>query len=338
MRNLLKLSLVLVSIGLYSCAGEDDVLSGVNSEAPVLSYVQTRALNSLPVTVCDGVLVFESADSFIKTAETISNLSDEALEEWEQSIGFSSYRTKVNRLIEEAEAIEDSLTRHNYVVEHGKFIKEVGEDIFPVIGSQLYCSVVDENGVFYVNQTKNVVDENTVSGYNAKSRSVQKTTYTGNTSRGLVSNLVYETREKKVGKRKVITSAKVVKYVAFDAPNTRYSHGVEILVDGKKRGPAKWKHYTTDHHVKEVTIEFEWIPIGIDANKNLIYGHFKDEYNATISSGNSHRLIKTYSAGYPSPIDINLFGVNMLTYKAFTRGTGEADYLFYAVLNGETQP
>lgn len=129
-----------------------------------------------------------------------------------------------------------------------------------------------------------------------------------------------------------------MKYVAFDAPNTRYSHGVEILVDGKKRGPAKWKHYTTDHHVKEVTIEFEWIPIGIDANKNLIYGHFKDEYNATISSGNSHRLIKTYSAGYPSPIDINLFGVNMLTYKAFTRGTGEADYLFYAVLNGETQP
>lgn len=338
MRNLLKLSLVLVLIGLYSCESEDEVLSGVNSEAPVLSYVQTRALNELPVTVRDGILVFESADSFIKTAETISNLSDEALEEWEQSIGFSSYRTKVNRLIEEAEAIDDSIARHNYVVEHDKFIKEIGEDVFPVIGSQLYRSITDENGEFYVNQTKNVVDENTISGYNTKSRGVQKTTYTGNTSRTLVSNLNYETREKKVGKRKVITSAKIVKYVAFDNANARFAHGIEILVDGKKKGPAKWKHYTTDHHLKEVHVEFDYIPTGVDANGNIILGKFADDYNLTISSGNSHRLIKTYSAGYPSSSDITLYGANVLTYKAFTRGTGEENYLFYAVLNGQTQP
>lgn len=142
MKKLFKLPFLLAVIAFYSC--ENEVLSEGYGGIPTLDYVQTRALNSLPVTVRDGVLVFESAESFIKTAETISNLSDEALQEWEQSIGFTSYRTKVNQLINQTEAIEDSIARHNYVVEHSKFIKEIGEDIFPVIGSQLYCSIVDE--------------------------------------------------------------------------------------------------------------------------------------------------------------------------------------------------
>lgn len=253
-----------------------------------------KILILLPVVMKDGTLCFESVDTFTKTAEELSNMSDSLFEAWEKSMGFSSYRTKVNRLIEEADAIEDNVIRHEFILAHSRFIKEEDGEATPLIGSQLYRTIVNEDGVFYVNQTKNVVGES--------------------------------------------TSAKVVKYVAFDAPNARYTHGVEILVDGKKKGVGRWKHYTTDHHVKEVHIEFDWIPVGIDSNSNLIYGSFNENYNPTVSSGNSHRLIKTYSAGYPSPYDINLYGVNVLTYKAFTRGTGEDNYLFYAVVNGETQP
>lgn len=339
MKNLLNLSIVSAFLLLYSCGDDGNPLLDNESDGKVeSSLIQPRPANGLPVVMKDGTLCFESVDTFTKTAEELSNMSDSLFEAWEKSMGFSSYRTKVNRLIEEADAIEDDIARHEFILTHSRFIKEEDGEATPLIGSQLYRTIVNEDGVFYVNQTKNVVGENTVTGYSNMTRSIQRTTYTGSMTRTLISNLTYETREKKVSKRKVITSAKVVKYVAFDAPNARYTHGVEILVDGKKKGVGRWKHYTTDHHVKEVHIEFDWIPVGIDSNSNLIYGSFNENYNPTVSSGNSHRLIKTYSAGYPSPYDINLYGVNVLTYKAFTRGTGEDNYLFYAVVNGETQP
>lgn len=339
MKFFLNLSILTTFLLLSSCGNDGNPLLDSESDVNVeSSLIQTRTANGLPVVMKGGALCFESVDIFTKTAEELSNMSDSLFEAWEKSMGFSSYRTKVNRLIEEADAIENDMVRHEFILAHSQFLKEEDGEATPIIGSQLYRTIVNEDGVFYVNQTKNVVSENTVTGYSNRTRSVQRTSYTENNSRTLISNLTYETREKKVSKRKVITSAKVVKYAAFDAPQARYTHGIEILVDGKKKGLAKWKHYTTDHYVKEVHIEFDWIPVGIDSNNNLIYGSYKEDYNSTVSSGNSHRLIKTYSAGYPSPYDINLYGVNVLTYKAYTQGTGEANYLFYAVLNGEIQP
>lgn len=143
---------------LSSCNGNDIV------EETAMSNVKTKAIEQVKsrCSVVDGILHFSSTDDYYALTDSLCKLSDVEFENWENQNNFLSYRTYVNRIIDEIESAQNE----NDVDKVSSLLKEYSNYVYlseedfvqPVILATSYRSIVNKDGIFYFNDTENVVD------------------------------------------------------------------------------------------------------------------------------------------------------------------------------------
>lgn len=334
-----KLFVLPLSILCLASCSNDILLE--NSEQT--QRVEVAKMMTNDFVIQNGAIHFCSVDAFFKQIDVLANMPKEEFELWESQNNFTSYKSYTNRLIDEALNIEDDELKSNFILNHANYIKQQGDMVVPVISANIYRSIVNKDGFFYVNGTKNIVDESTVSAYSNVARKIERASYVFNEIQDsrAISNVQYERRQKDYDGRRVITSSRVIQVSAFNDQFTRYAWGIEIFIDGMKKGPAKWKHYSTDHFHRNISCTFEKLPIGVDQYDNVIYQQQVNPwvFNEVRNSGDCPNWTVSYTVSTPLSKMVPLEGVKELTYDAYTRGTGDSNHgvLQYKVVNGITQ-
>lgn len=341
MKNLIvSIGTCLLSCALFSC-NENTMLEEVDNGG---ANPQTKsAIDASYYVQGDGTLCFRSVDDYFAVTDSLIKLTDQELSNWEESIGFVSYRSHVDKLIDEVEEAfnEDDNNKANLLLtDYSKYIYlDTDSIVKPYISSKTYQSITNKDGVFYLGDLKNVVNNTSIYAVE-KGRSVSpKLSYVMTSNLRSLNDLVqYKEYDyvKNDGTKKVISSCSLVRNIALtDVQGNNHSCvQFQIFVDGKrhKRG---WKHYTTGYSVKDITCRFKDIPLAVNPDQTLkstgdyLLSHpGKDDAD----QAKSHTFV--YNIGlsvknYTNPIQ----HATCIHYKAMTWGTG-AEGLGYNYCNG----
>jgi hypothetical protein len=113
----------------------------------------------------DGALKFLSATSYFRIVDTLTLWHDPELDRWEETIGFTSMRKVVNRLVEESETMKTLEEKSALVDRYPHLLKLHGRKLtpsLPVVWTvdpliPAYRTIINEQGYFYVLDTKYVV-------------------------------------------------------------------------------------------------------------------------------------------------------------------------------------
>lgn len=107
-------------------------------------YISQNSFNT-DYFVRDGYLVFKNKTSFIKTVNQIINLNDGVRKKWEETIGFQSQRSLINKLIEQ-ELILDSINRIRFKI--ANISKATKYDLHP----ELYYNLLSKGIIKLINK------------------------------------------------------------------------------------------------------------------------------------------------------------------------------------------
>ena len=246
---------------LSSCNGNDIV------EETAMSNVKTKAIEQVKsrCSVVDGILHFSSTDDYYALTDSLCKLSDVEFENWENQNNFLSYRTYVNRIIDEIESAQNE----NDVDKVSSLLKEYSNYVYlseedfvqPVILATSYRSIVNKDGIFYFNDTENVVDGRYVyvnnKSVNQRGRSIKQeyvvygTPLTKATPNTTEINFVTVAYTKEDGTKRVYGAPKIFRNVVNkdNVGNFMVQYEFYVNVDGKKKRPTGWKHYSTGYGI-----------------------------------------------------------------------------------------
>lgn len=274
---------------LSSCNGNDIV------EETAMSNVKTKAIEQVKsrCSVVDGILHFSSTDDYYALTDSLCKLSDVEFENWENQNNFLSYRTYVNRIIDEIESAQnendvDKLS--SLLKEYSNYVYLSEEDfVQPVIQATSYRSIVNKDGIFYFNDTENVVDGQYVYANNqsAKQRSNlikhEYVVYSAPLTKAIptTTEKIYKTiaYTKSDGKKRVYGTPKLIRNIVNqdNLGNFTVQYEFYVNIDGKKKGTTGWKHYSTGYGIKDVVCRFKNIPVsytnGIVNTKDITITH-----------------------------------------------------------------
>lgn len=333
MKNLIvSIGTCLLSCALFSC-NENAIVEEVDNGGGIL---QTKSAIDAPYSLrADGSLSFRNVDDYFAVTDSLIKLNDEDFVNWENSIGFVSYRSYVDKLTDEVEeAINDSNSDKvsSLLNDYAKFIS-LDEDsiVKPNIKSETYRRITNKDGVFYIGDLKNVVDETSIYAVdNGMTRSVSpKLSYViTNNLRGLADPINYTEYSyiKKDETKMVITKCSLVKNIALtDAQGKNFSCvQFQIYVDGK-RSKRGWKHYSTGYTVKDITCVFKDIPTAVYPDETLkSTGDYLFTHPGEDSQGKSKNHTFVYNIG--------------LAVKNFTNPIQHAACIHYKAMTWGTQP
>lgn len=261
------------------------------------------------VSVKNGTLHFDSEDTFFDLADQIANMGNEDFNDRSLCIGFNSYRTKF----------------HNEEVEYEKEVNRIVEEAYlnnveptisvekpsPDILSNVYRSIADTNGIFYVNGVKHIVKGNQIEGY------MLNKTKAGESLIGCASYMIdgeetqtkasstytYYTNNAVCHQRKAITQPTVYRTIYY-TPNgvavNRYT--LDIFMDARKKSWGAWVHYSTSYAISSI----------------LFNGVVYSDMDSGSSTSHTFTIINETS-----------YNVHIFSYKYATRGTIEHGYTFY---------
>ena len=226
--------------------------------------------------LCSG-WYFSSTDDYYALTDSLCKLSDVEFENWENQNNFLSYRTYVNRIIDEIESAQNE----NDVDKVSSLLKEYSNYVYlseedfvqPVILATSYRSIVNKDGIFYFNDTENVVDGRYVyvnnKSVNQRGRSIKQeyvvygTPLTKATPNTTEINFVTVAYTKEDGTKRVYGAPKIFRNVVNkdNVGNFMVQYEFYVNVDGKKKRPTGWKHYSTGYGIKDVVCRFKNIPL-----------------------------------------------------------------------------
>lgn len=98
----------------------------------------------------NNALHFQSPDAFFEISKQLVEMSKEEKDQWEQQLGFTSMRTELNSIFEQLENVETEAEMNNIIAANNDLIHIVDETILPIIKSDTYASVINREGIFYV--------------------------------------------------------------------------------------------------------------------------------------------------------------------------------------------
>lgn len=126
-------------------------------------------LDSIVVTN-DGALKFLTPSVYFAVVDSLLTFSEQELDNWEKSIGFSSMRKAVNDvmdLIYESTSEADVI---NIINSNNDVVKGGGKILSPLIGAKFYRNILNRHGDFYVGDIKYHVSPENVVIINAKAK------------------------------------------------------------------------------------------------------------------------------------------------------------------------
>ena len=277
----------LLSCTLFSC-NEEVVFDDANNETSVL---KTKSQDEAPYYVReDGILSFASVEDYYATTDLLMNFSNKELRNWEKQNGFTSYRTYTNEIIDEIENAQNDNDEMKVTFLLSKYSKYVYMNndsiIMPIIQANAYRCVANKDGVFYLNDTKNIVDGKYIS---AESNIMAKNTpikYSYIISNDLLRDedeyVDYDNMEyvKSDNKKSVNASCKLIRHlVSKDAQGTFCTKvQFEVTCFGRRNKKwGGWQRYSTSHTIEKIHCHFKNIPISVKPDATL--GSLAVDYN-----------------------------------------------------------
>lgn len=164
MKNIYSCFICFLFMILVSCSEEDLLIDGdfmSNNENVIHS---STVINDVDLDYCvneEGILVFATLQDYQLLTASLIKMDEEEFKDWEKKVNFKSLRTYINQLYQEgSEYIKNRGDYEIWVKKYSKYLI-LDEDGFvePIIGSQLYRSIVNRNGEFYIGTALNKVDK-----------------------------------------------------------------------------------------------------------------------------------------------------------------------------------
>lgn len=309
---------------LFSCE-TDTVLEKSNSVD--LLTKSSNSVNAPYFVNEDGALVFRTMDDYFALSDSIVKLSDEDYEQWTIENNFDSYRMIVQKIINDAvdlneqEQMDLCQTQSDFVTfDENTFLS-------PVVKSQIYRSLINEERTFYIGEIKHVVNEGIVEICSKDEKIVQKINYcdiSSNSSMLKSSDVIeYPTIEAvtKDGNRKVFTWFKLYKNIASNGLNKGEQIMLDVMVRPRKFVfMAGYKDYNDKCMVEEMKIQMEGIGFTsyIDETGSWVSGYNKTMFLSTVTSSKATPLftLSYILSGAMSQVSGNLQDPICVHYRA----------------------
>lgn len=344
MKKIYLLLSALLAIG-TSCSND---LDGMMSEENLSDSKVMVVDDNRPYFVReDGSLCFTSVEAYYALTDSLVNLSSVEFENWEKQVGFTSYRTYTDAIVDriyDAEELENDDEVSRLLAENSQYVYRNANGLVEArIVSETYKCIANKDGVFYFNNTKNVVDGNAIGVEKDGNVQLQKVYALGDGVSPLTENsaidyreLVYTTRD---NERQVCTFPRMVENLVYtEASGAKYiRHQMEIKIYGKKKKRRKWVNYKTDKHLEEIHAVFRNIPISVkpDGTVKEVSNSYVFNHTARLDYGDKHHvntqvfdlgvLAKNYEGALEHPYCIH--------YRGTTRGCENTLYHEYAQYN-----
>lgn len=281
----------------------------------------------------DGALNFRSAKDYFEISDSLSKLSEKEFRNWETSNHFESYRTFTDNIIEAIyTAIDNAPSKVTELLNQNKQFVYMTEDslIYSTIQSRAYQNIINKNGIFYINGIKNIVDSKYITlATTDNSKSIQRIAYLNPISskeRSEQINFDLFSYTKSDNTKRAYAECYLIKNTAFED-----SHGsnqimvqFQIKVDGKKKRPTGWKHYSTDYTVSQIKCIFNGIPTEVYPNGYVKpYGTINLDVPAKVVLGEGKMGFYTKNLMNFSVRNMSdpLKAPDCIHFKAETRGT-----------------
>jgi len=202
--------------------------------------------------------------------------------------------------------------------------------IYSTIQSRAYQNIINKNGIFYINGIKNIVDSKYITlATTDNSKSIQRIAYLNPISskeRSEQINFDLFSYTKSDNTKRAYAECYLIKNTAFED-----SHGsnqimvqFQIKVDGKKKRPTGWKHYSTDYTVSQIKCIFNGIPTEVYPNGYVkSYGTINLDVPAKVVLGEGKMGFYTKNLMNFSVRNMSdpLKAPDCIHFKAETRGT-----------------
>src|SRR5690606_10600474 len=106
--------------------------------------------HSNDVKVIGGTLHFQDYETIQTLLKELSNMSDVERSEWEESIGFVSFRSVFNQSAEEFFELQIQDEYDQWLIEYKDILYMKGDEVKPRISQYSYQLISNRNGEFYV--------------------------------------------------------------------------------------------------------------------------------------------------------------------------------------------
>ncbi|MBC8602643.1 hypothetical protein H8784_13070 [Parabacteroides acidifaciens] len=282
----------------------------------------------------DGALNFRSTKDYFEISDSLAKLSEKEFRNWETLNQFESYRTYTDNIIEAIyTAMDDAPSKVTELLKQNKQFVYMTEDslVYSTIQSRAYQNIINKNGIFYINGIKNIVDSKYITlATTDNSKSIQRIAYLNPISskeRSEQINFDLFSYTKSDNTKRAYAECYLIKNTAFED-----SHGsnqimvqFQIKVDGKKKRPTGWKHYSTEYSVSQIKGIFNGIPTETYPNGYVkSYGTITIDAPAKVSLGEGKMGFYTKNLMNFSVRNMSdpLKAPDCIHFKAETRGTG----------------
>ena len=146
MKNVSKILMFIFIAGLFFTACQKEQL------------VQTTQKESKEIQLKDGALSFRTVDAYFATSGKLGEMSDSERDAWEESLGFTSLRAEINKVLNAISATGDESEINEIVNSNSDIIKIQNGEVVPKIESQSYAALCNRSGIFYVEGVIHLLD------------------------------------------------------------------------------------------------------------------------------------------------------------------------------------
>lgn len=326
-QSIFLICICFFSYALLSCTDET-ITKSTDSEPFVITKAVPKEHISYSVNQ-EGALCFETGNDFLLLTKYLSTLSSKEFKDWEKSNNFKSYRTITDDIISTLYSEGENPAYNELVAQYASFVY-LNEDgnLCPIISGQVYRSITNKEGLFYVQGVKNKFTGSTLNFYDTENKLLMNMRPL--TKINEEQNLVvqYPTKTYSAdGKNGVETSAKIYYVMTSNGLGYYAQLYLEITVSGlyRKSASVKWGRKKTQCHIDDITI---LIPgFNTDSTYPGTHSSAGDYVSLTASFGIPSQLqFPTPQPPYQQPL--------CLHYRARTRETGNmgmAYNLFHGV-------
>lgn len=327
----------LLSCALFSCS-ENATLDEVGNET---SLVKTKSVDDLSYYVReDGALCFSSVENYYSITNLLVNMTQEEYENWEKQNRFTSYRTFTNGIIDEIENAQyrgDESNVKELLSTYSKYVYMNKDSIImPIIQSNSYRCITNKDGVFYLNDVKNIVDDKyiyTEPNSMTKSSPIKHSYIISNKLlRDEDEHVAYDNKEykKSDNTKSVNANCKLIRHIVHkDAQGTFYALvQFEVTCFGRRNKKAGgWQRYNTSHTIENIHCHFKNIPVSVKPDgtlESLDVDYYLDHDAIDQIDTNSKYGVITYDLG--------------ITVKNYARPLTSAQCIHFMVKTGGTYP
>ena len=284
-----------------------------------------------------NMLNFKNEDEYFNAIQTLSEMTEEELDKWENNMGFYSLRTRINNAMDD---IDNAQTKEEYQSLLDKYndIIEINAEnsVRPIITDLIYTSITNEYGIYKTDKVLNkLTREHIVSASIEDYNTLVNIKFTDNDFDNNLKSQKYienssdkaycgtsHSAYKQYDKRRVFVTASKHQYT-FWYNNSR-SYYFKVYMYGEKKNIwGNWKSYKTYLNFKDTRAKFYYPVFYIPGGWHYYTYNFSNWSGNTSSDAKSLTKYKYMGKTASSNHSIPYAYFKAIECKASSRGVGD---------------